>query len=159
MRRDFALQLHQTLRTMGIPIDGVSLSLDENDQTVCRIDFSENATTEQRAQAEQIVRDFVPVNPPDWLKLATEFQFPGNLLYVSVLGKVAAADFVAQDHWQNFKLLLSTTHLQSVEAMAAAIAHLDRLLSEAGHGLENQDKASWNRLMGECSFPIECQLH
>jgi hypothetical protein len=151
-------QLHERIALAGIPIAGVALLIDEEEQPVIRIDFLEEATTELRSLAEQIARDFQPAPDPDWLKLAIEFQFPGNPLYASVLGKVAAADFVAQDHWQNFKLLLSTPSLQSVEALAAAIAHLDRLLSDAGHGLSNQDKASWNRLMGECSFPIECQL-
>jgi hypothetical protein len=94
----------------------------------------------------------------NWLKLTTEFQFPGNLLYASVLAKVSKSGFVVQDHWQNFKLLLSNPNLQTVEALASAIAHLDWLLSEVWHPLDNQDKASWNRLMEECGFPIECQL-
>lgn len=147
-------QLHQRLEHAGIPIHGVSQTKGEE----CQVLFREEATPEQRSLAEQIVQDFQPVPDPNWLKLTTEFQFPGNPLYASVLDKIAAAGFVAQDHWQNFKLLLSTPNLQSVEAIAVAIAHLDRLLIDAGHGMDSQDKAGWNQLMEECDFPIECQL-
>jgi hypothetical protein len=110
--------------------------------------------SEQTWQEVKIVKD----NQPSWTRLTATFQMPGNPLYNAVLEKIAHAGFTTQDHWSNFKLLLSTPALQSTESLAASIAHLDRLLSDAGHGLSNQDKASWNRLMEECNFPIECQL-
>jgi hypothetical protein len=152
--------LHEELLELfaELNLSATSLVVQGNeDQVVITIDDGLQGNVEDiRGIVEKHIS--LPIRHPDWLKLATEFQFPGNPLYASVLGKVAAAGFVAQDHWQNFKLLLSTPNLQSVEAMAASIAHLDRLLAEAGRGLDNQDKASWNRLMQECSFPIECQL-
>ncbi len=147
------IQLHDQIAAAGIPINGVSAGEDGYS-----IDFQEEATEEQRQAALAIVENFAPTFPPDWHKLVSEFQFPGNPLYSAVLGQVAAAGYAAQDHWNNVKTVLSTPQLQSVQTLAAAIAHLDWLLSEAGHPLSGETRAGWNNLLTDCHFPKTCFL-
>jgi hypothetical protein len=93
---------------------------------------------------------------PNVSGLATEFQYPGNVLYGSVVQKVSVAGFVAQDHWQNFKLLLMSNPPE--EAISAGIQYLANLLATANQPLTESDKAAWNALVQKYDLDQGCQL-
>lgn len=103
---------------------------------------------------------------PSVSSFVSEFTLPGaNTLYASVLEKVAAAGFAAQDHWQNFKTVVMGGRLEEVPA---AIAYLDQLLLAAGHPLSQTDisgdaeqgdpHTGWNTLCDKHHFPEDCKL-
>ncbi|MDA0269232.1 MAG: hypothetical protein O3A14_20325 [Cyanobacteria bacterium] len=106
------------------------------------------------------------VLPPDLQAFRAEFSTPGaNSLYGSVLGKVAAAGFAAQDHWQNFKAVVSEGRVLEIPG---AIAYLDQLLVAAGQPLSeteiNGDTEQgdpyngWNTLCDKYHFPEGCKF-
>lgn len=146
-------KLHEAIAQV-CPIDGIS----DNGDGSYRIDFKDEATPEQRDEAMAIAASFVEAPEPKWQQLLGTFQFPGNPLYLAVLESVALSGFGCQDHWGNFKLLLSTPMLQSVEALAASINQLATLLDEAGHPLSPASIDAWNQMMIECDFPESCHL-
>jgi len=107
-----------------------------------------------------------PAPAPDLTGFRTEFATPGaNSLYGSVLGKVAAAGFEAQDHWQNFKQVVSEGRVAEIPG---AIAYLDQLLVAAGQPLSeteiNGDTEQgdpyngWNTLCDKYHFPEGCKF-
>ena len=107
-----------------------------------------------------------PAPAPDLIGFKTEFTTPGaNSLYGSVLAKVAAAGFEAQDHWQNFKQVVSEGRVAEIPG---AIAYLAHLITTAGHPLstadisgdtnQGDDYNGWNTLCDRHHFPAECQL-
>lgn len=112
------------------------------------------------SSANEWLAPFVPEPKvlPKWDAFFSVFQMPGNLLYRSVAQKVAQSDFETQDHWANFKMLLSTPTLRSVETLAASIEYLEQLLTAAGHPLSASDKTVWNGLMQGHDFPESCWL-
>lgn len=56
---NLAERLDLALRSVGVPIDGVSIG-DLNDRSTWRVDFRPEATPAQRAQAVAIVAAFAP---------------------------------------------------------------------------------------------------
>jgi hypothetical protein len=104
---------------------------------------------------------FVEANQPapgaDIAGLVSEFQFPGNPLYASVVAKVALSGFTTQDHWQNFKLLLNSGGPES--AICAGIQHLHQLLEEAGQPLTEAEETEWNALMQKYNLDLACLLN
>ena len=59
-----AIKLHDQLTGLSIPIDGVLIGR-VDDKESWRIDFKEEATPAQRAQAQQILNDFDESQIPD----------------------------------------------------------------------------------------------
>lgn len=146
-------QLHDRLEAEGIPIYGVSL-----DESGYSIAYREEATNTHIQEAETILENFEPEPDPMWVEFLAAFQYPGNPLYSSLASKVAESGFVAQDHWANLKMLISTPALQNVGALAAGLSHLTTILEHAEHPVDENDIAEWNALMDEYDFPDECKL-
>jgi hypothetical protein len=86
----------------------------------------------------------------------SECFWAGNVLYGPVVQKVAVAGFVAQDYWQNFKLLLMSN--QPEEAIEAGIQYLANLLVSANQPLTDNDKTAWNVLVQKYDLDQGCLL-
>lgn len=149
-------QLHDQIREAGIPIVGIGYNPDMS----YRFDFPANYSPsgEELAECEAIAQSFTPSPIPQWDEFLSAFSLPGNTLYASVATKVAAAGFLAQDHWANFKLLLATEAQRSPVTLTASINYLAQLLASAGQALSQTDIEGWNALMNSYDFPASCQL-
>lgn len=93
---------------------------------------------------------------PKWTDLVEEFSYPGNLLYSSVVLKVAAAGWQTVDHWNNLKLVLFQTF--DLMKLSAGLQFLAQLLETNGHPLSKEDVIAWNALIEKHGFPENCRL-
>lgn len=145
--------IHDELLAQGFPVVSI---YDRNGEL--SVELEEGATEEEQEFCDTYMQSWEPTAAPDWTGLMQDFQYPGNTLYASIVGKVAGTGFTVQDHWANLKMLISTAALQNVGALAAGISHLATLLDEVDLPLADSDISAWNDLMDEHHFPNGCKL-
>jgi hypothetical protein len=100
-----------------------------------------------------------PEVEPQWEQFLGYFSVPGqggHKLYQAILTKVSESGFAAQDHWQNFKMALSS---QNSGVFAASIQYLRTLLSTADNDLSASEEEDWNALMDQFGFSDGCKLN
>ncbi|MDX2215535.1 MAG: hypothetical protein SFY66_19885 [Oculatellaceae cyanobacterium bins.114] len=147
------IRLHEAIAAV-CPIVGVAL----NEDGTHRIDFADGVTEAEIAAATSVLANWQPEPEPKWDEFVANFNYPGNTLYASVVGKVSQAGFAAQDHWGNFKLMMVDSRLRSPQALQASIGYLKLLLEQANQPLSQQDIEAWNNEMESYDFPEICKL-
>lgn len=128
--------------------------------------------------------DLIPAEK--WVELGIEFRDPGKPLYASVFAKIMDAEknqsgsisnlvslppatltanqrrtlasSTVRDHWNNFKLLISSPDIRNLQSLILGIQHLKNLLNDAGFPLSQTDIIGWNQLITKADFPNSCKL-